>query len=119
MKICTETQFYKFWLFGFFLLAFTLTLLMGLVFQIPLVMVFLAKIDVVRPEAFRRGRKAAIFFGVCGAALITPPDPFTLLLMAGPLVLLYEVGIIVGHFLTKNDSNDDEDQEDVEARPEL
>ena len=99
-------------------LFFTLTLLMGLVFQIPLVMVFLAKIDVVRPEGFRRGRKAAIFFGVCGAALITPPDPFTLLLMAGPLVLLYEVGIIVGQFLTKNDSSDDEDQEDIEPRPE-
>ena len=81
-------------------LFFTLTLLMGLVFQVPLVMVFLSKIDVVRVDGFRRARKVAIFLGFCGAAVITPPDPFTLLMMAGPLVLLYELGIIVSQFLT-------------------
>ena len=81
-------------------LFFTLTLLMGLVFQVPLVMVFLATIDVVRVEGFRRARKIAIFVGFCGAAIITPPDPFTLLLMAGPLVLLYELGIIISQVVT-------------------
>lgn len=81
-------------------LFFTLTLLMGLVFQVPLVMVFLATIDLVRVDGFRRARKIAIFVGFCGAAIITPPDPFTLLLMAGPLVLLYELGIIISQVVT-------------------
>ena len=79
----------------------TMTLILGLVFQIPLVMIFLTKIDVVTVSGFRRLRKPAIFVLFCGAAVITPPDPITLLLMAGPLVGLYEVGIIVSAIINR------------------
>ncbi len=82
-------------------LFITLTLLLGLVFQIPLAMVFLSLIDLVRVETMRRMRRPAIFILVCLSAIITPPDPITLLLMAGPLVLLYEVGIWVSWLITE------------------
>ncbi len=81
-------------------LFFTLTLVLGLVFQTPLVMVFLLKIGAVQVSGFRKARKMAILVGVIASAILTPPDPFTLLLMAGPMVLLYEFGIIVCRLLT-------------------
>jgi Tat protein translocase TatC len=80
-------------------LFFTLTFLLGLVFQTPLVMVFLAKLDIVGVDAYRRHRRIAIFAGVCLAVLLTPPDPFSWSLMALPMVLLYELGIGVCRLL--------------------
>ena len=81
-------------------LFFTMTLVLGLAFQTPLIMVFLLKIGAVQVEGFRRARKMAILIGVVVSAILTPPDPFTLCLMAGPMVLLYEFGILVCRFLT-------------------
>ena len=63
-------------------------------------MVFLAVLDLVRVDVMRRMRKPAIFALVVLSAIITPPDPITLLLMAGPLVLLYELGIVVSWIIT-------------------
>ena len=86
---------------------FTLTLVLGLVFQIPLVMVFLAKIGVVTVPGYRAMRKPAIFVLVVAAAIITPPDPVTLLMMAGPLVLLYELGIVTTLVLSRRKKKKD------------
>jgi Tat protein translocase TatC len=74
-------------------LFLTLTLVLGLVFQTPLIMVFLTKINILNVNAFRRARKMAIFVGVCLAVVLTPPDPFSWSLMAGPMIILYEIGI--------------------------
>lgn len=81
-------------------LFFTLTLVLGLVFQTPLIMVFLTKINLVDVSGFRRFRRPAMMCGVVLAAILTPPDPISLLLMAGPMILLYEFGILVCQFLT-------------------
>ncbi len=75
-------------------LFLTLTLILGLVFQTPLVMIFLSKIGIVDVATFRRVRKIAIFIGVCLAVVLTPPDPFSWSLMAAPMIVLYEVGIL-------------------------
>ena len=80
-------------------LFFTLTLVLGLVFQTPLLMVFLMKIGAVDVDGFRRYRRVAIMVGVIVSAFLTPPDPFSLLLMAGPMILLYEFGILVCRLL--------------------
>jgi len=80
-------------------LFFTLTLVLGLVFQTPLIMVFLTKIDLVRVETYRKQRRMAIMLGTILSAVLTPPDPFSLLLMAVPLLLLYELGILVCQLL--------------------
>ena len=80
-------------------LFFTLTLVLGLVFQTPLIMVFLNRIGIVSVEGFGKSRRMAILIGFVLSAFLTPPDPFSLLLMAAPLVLLYEVGILVCRLL--------------------
>jgi Tat protein translocase TatC len=76
-------------------LFFTLTVLLGLVAQTPLVMVFLGKIGAVTPSGFRKARKWAVLGSVVFAAVVTPPDPLSWSLVAGPMVLLYEVGILI------------------------
>lgn len=74
-------------------LFITLTLLLGLVFELPLGMIFACRIGVVSPDDFARYRRYSLLFAVTASALLTPPDPATQLLMAGPLVILYEMGI--------------------------
>lgn len=67
----------------------------GLVFELPLVMLFLAKIGLLTPAFLTRNRKYAILLAFFIAAVLTPtPDVFNQCVMAIPLILLYEVGII-------------------------
>ncbi len=79
-------------------LFLTLTLILGLVFQTPLLMVFFTKIGVVNVPTFRRVRRLAIFACICLAVVLTPPDPFSWSLMAAPMILLYELGIWICQF---------------------
>ena len=76
-------------------LFFTLTVLLGLVFQTPLVMIFLGKIGMVTPAGFRSARKWAAMGSVIFAALVTPPDPLSWSLVALPMIALYELGILL------------------------
>jgi len=76
-----------------FVLKFTIAF--GLVFELPLAITLGARMGLVTPEWLARNRKYAILVNFLLAALLTPtPDAFNQLLMAGPLILLYEVGII-------------------------
>lgn len=73
----------------------TLTLLMGLVFQLPVIAFILAKMGFVRSEFLTQYRRHAFLIICLVAAIITPPDLMTLILVAIPLYLLYEVSIRV------------------------
>ena len=73
----------------------TLTLIMGLVFQLPVIAFFLGKIGVVTSEMLKQYRKYALIVIMLVAAIITPPDVMTLILVTIPLYLLYEVSRIV------------------------
>ena len=72
----------------------TLTLALGAVFQLPVVMVFLARIGVIEVATMRKYRGHVIVSAFILSALLTPPDPVTQSLMAVPIVILYEVGIL-------------------------
>lgn len=72
-----------------------LTVILGVLFELPLVMLFLSKIGVMTSEAFAKHRKPAILIAFILGAVLTPPDPFTQILMAIPILGLYEVGILV------------------------
>ncbi|MHC4606343.1 MAG: twin-arginine translocase subunit TatC [Planctomycetota bacterium] len=76
-------------------LVMLLTIVMGIVFELPLVMLFLAKTGLVDPAVFSKWRKIALVLMFVTAAMLTPPDVFTQLIMAGPLILLYELGVIL------------------------
>jgi len=76
-----------------FLLKFTLAF--GAVFELPLVITILARVGVVTSKQLAKNRKYAILGAFIAAAVLTPtPDAFNQTLMAGPLIILYEVGII-------------------------
>ncbi|MCQ9207809.1 MAG: twin-arginine translocase subunit TatC [Omnitrophica bacterium] len=72
-----------------------LTLAFGLVFELPLVSLFLTKIGVVTPQFLSAKRKQAVVIIFIAAAILTPPDVITQSLMAVPLLILYEIGIIL------------------------
>jgi len=73
-----------------FILAF------GLIFELPIFMVFSAKVGLIPRQTFERNRRYAVLIISIMAALLTPtPDVFNMMLMGGPLYLLYEVGILV------------------------
>ncbi len=71
----------------------TLTFMMGLVFQVPIIAFFLAKLGIVEAEMMARYRRHAFLIISIVAAIITPPDVFTLILVAIPIYLLYEASI--------------------------
>jgi sec-independent protein translocase protein TatC len=73
----------------------TLTFMMGLVFQLPLVSWFLGKVGILTARLMRQYRRHAFVGIMFLAAVITPPDLFTLLLVTVPLYLLYEISIWV------------------------
>lgn len=68
---------------------------MGVVFELPILMFFLTKIGIVKPSFLRSTRKYALLVIVIVAAIITPPDVFSQLMVSAPLYILYEVGILV------------------------
>ncbi|MBC7236056.1 MAG: twin-arginine translocase subunit TatC [Chloroflexi bacterium] len=69
---------------------------MGIVFQTPLLMFFLAKLNLVTAKKLSRFRKYAIIVIAVIAALVTPtPDPVNMMIVMVPLYLLYEVGVIL------------------------
>lgn len=73
----------------------SLTLVMGIVFQLPVIAFFLAKLGFVTHETLEDYRKHAFIAIMLLAAIITPPDIMTLILVTIPLYLLYEVSISV------------------------
>lgn len=73
-----------------FILAF------GVIFQLPIFMVFAAKVGICTRKTFEKHRRYAVLVISIMAALLTPtPDVVNMLLMGGPLYLLYEAGILV------------------------
>lgn len=77
-------------------LVMMLTIIMGSVFEMPLLMFFFSKIGLVHPSSYGKWRKFAIVAIFIVAAIITPTgDPVTQCLVAGPMIVLYEVGILL------------------------
>ena len=77
-------------------LSFSAKLLLafGLVFELPLIITFLAKLGLVSVEFLKKNRKYALILFFAGSAILTPPDVVTQIMMAVPLMLLYEISIL-------------------------
>ncbi|MBL8130184.1 MAG: twin-arginine translocase subunit TatC [Chloroflexia bacterium] len=86
------------------IVTFYLTLMigLGLAFQLPIVMFLLAKLGVASPQKMRAFRKYAILILLIVSAVITPStDPFNMAIVAVPLLVLYEAGIIISMLFAK------------------
>ena len=89
--------------------SFYLTLMVGigLAFELPVIMFILAKLGIVTPQKMRAWRKYAYMIIIIVAAVITPTtDPFNMSLVAGPLILLYELGILVSYAFARKSTRD-------------
>ncbi len=76
-----------------FLIGFVLPF--GAVFELPVVIVFLARIGVVNPRALARNRKYAIFAIAVVSAIVTPADIFSQVMLAIPLIILFEASLLL------------------------
>lgn len=86
--------------------ASRLLLAFGLIFELPLVSFFLAKMGILRASFLRRQRKYAILSTFVLAAILTPPDVFTQTLMAIPLLVLFESSVWIAHFFGPKDQTE-------------
>ena len=82
--------------FGF---VMTMFIAFGVTFEVPIVVVMLVRFGVVSVATLRNIRPYVIVASFVVAAIITPPDPGSMLLLAVPLVILYEAGLLVARFV--------------------
>ena len=89
-------------------LAFASKMLLafGFVFELPLVLTFMARMGLVSVEFLKKNRKYALLLFFVGAAIITPPDVVTQVMMALPLMVLYEISIIGARIFGKKKDSD-------------
>ncbi len=90
-----------------FILAF------GTVFELPLIIIFLTRMGIVTPQALSKNRKYAVLLAFVVAAILTPtPDAFNQTLMALPIVVLYEGGIIASRLFLRGKKDDNDKREE-------
>ena len=82
-------------------LSSKLLLAFGLVFELPVVIFFLARMGIVDHKMLARNRKFALLAAFLTGAMLTPPDVFSQTALALPFIILYEVGIIVARLFGK------------------
>src|SRR3989475_6826974 len=86
---------------GYFGFAAQIMIGFGVVTELPLVVVILAALGLVTPQLLARNRRYSIALSAVAAALLTPPDAVSMLIMMVPLLLLYEVSIVCAWIVTK------------------
>ncbi|MBZ0157900.1 MAG: twin-arginine translocase subunit TatC [Alphaproteobacteria bacterium] len=91
-----------------FILAF------GAIFELPIIIIFLTKMGIVTPQTLARNRKYAALIAFVIAAFLTPtPDAFNQVLMAIPIILLYEIGIWISPFFSARRRERSEEEEEA------
>jgi sec-independent protein translocase protein TatC len=90
--------------FGFVLGMF---LAFGLAFEVPIVVVLLARFGIADIEKMKQARPYVIVGAFIVAAVFTPPDVLSQLLLAIPLCLLYELGVFIARFVVKPKVDDE------------
>tara|TARA_B100000427_G_scaffold208657_1_gene173822 strand:+ start:3106 stop:3831 length:726 start_codon:yes stop_codon:yes gene_type:complete len=84
--------------FGFIL---ALIIGSGLIFEMPVASFLFSSIGIITPSFLRRFRREAIMVTVILSAIVTPPDPISLIIMSIPMVILYEISILVSWISNK------------------
>ena len=85
-----------------------MSLAFGIAFETPIVVFFLAWSGLVSTLAMRKARRYVLFATIVAAAILTPPDVISQMLLAGPMYLLFEAGLIVARFTEKKTATESE-----------
>lgn len=85
----------------------TIVLGSGIVFELPIVMFFMSKVGLASTSFYKKYRRHAFIVLLCLAAIITPPDATSMLLVTLPLALLYELGILMARIVEKKRKDTD------------
>ncbi|RLB22429.1 MAG: twin-arginine translocase subunit TatC, partial [Deltaproteobacteria bacterium] len=96
----------------YFAFSTKLLLAFGLVFELPVVAFFLAKMGLINDTFLKKQRKFALLLIFVMAAILTPPDVVTQLMMAGPLMALYEISILVTKLAGKKKEEKEEPEDE-------
>jgi sec-independent protein translocase protein TatC len=80
----------------------TSVLASGLFFELPIIIYFLTKLDLVTPEFLRKYWKYAVVIILIVAAIVTPPDVVSQTIVAIPMLIIYEVSILISKIVTRN-----------------
>lgn len=78
-----------------------IVLVFGVVFELPVLSLLLTKIGILTPEMLKKYRRYAVVIMFVAAAILTPPDPTTQIMLAIPMLLLYEATIWISYFFRK------------------
>jgi sec-independent protein translocase protein TatC len=97
-----------------FYISFVIRLLVvfGIIFQLPILSFFLSRMGILKPEHMRKYRRHAIVVIFILAAVFTPPDPFTQVMLAIPLILLYEFSILISGWVNRRKKEKEEENEE-------
>ncbi|WP_419163684.1 twin-arginine translocase subunit TatC [Candidatus Palauibacter sp.] len=95
--------------------ATKLILAFGFIFELPVVLVFLSLLGIVTPEGLAKYRRHAIVAMAVVAAFLTPADPYTMLAMMLPMMLLYEISVFATRVLRRR--RQEREQADGEGSP--
>ena len=90
---------YNFTLEGYLIYILWMVFGCGLLFQLPVISVFFTRIGIFTPEFLRQYRKLSIVISLILAAILTPPDPISQILIVIPLIILYELSIFISKIL--------------------
>jgi sec-independent protein translocase protein TatC len=82
----------------------------GMLFQLPVVIYFLTKIGIVTPEFLRKYRKHSVVIILIVAAIVTPPDPLSQMLITIPLYLLFEISILISAGVAKRKAKEEAEE---------
>jgi len=85
----------------------------GLVFELPVVVYVLAKIGILTPSFLKKNRKYAFIIVLILAAIITPPDVFSQMMVTLPLWILYEASILVASRVAPKEEEEEEDESEA------
>jgi len=86
-----------------------LFLAFGVVFELPLLSFILSKMGILTPSFLRRQRRYAIVVIFIAAAILTPPDVITQVLLAAPLILLYEISVWISAAVSREQQDKKQD----------
>jgi sec-independent protein translocase protein TatC len=75
----------------------------GLIFELPIIVYFLTKVGLVTPEILKKYRKISLVVVLILSAIITPPDVASQVVVAVPIMILYQISIVISRIVIKRD----------------